>query len=336
MIRLWAPLWFCLLGSLPLGTLSANPTTSQQTHFATQRTATSMGFGFAWRDKQGQPQNLQFFLPLSDLARGAQEFTLLDNTAMQAEAIQAIQNAVATANTNLRVGTPQQGLTLPRGVSITVLPAPNGYKIKVSGPALALQKRTLNPLMAQLNAVGDKAITAYLARHGYIETYDTHIMPNHPRIAARYAPALAPVTQAVLGQTVGMETRARINWLLGWLQTIPYNTLQNRTTSNGAGFQTPYGLFLGNKGDCDTKSVALAALLRGLYPTLKLAMIYTPGHAFIGVGLPQGPHDFALNLKGTVYVLAEPTGPRQLALGEVAPEALSHLKQSDFTFREIP
>jgi hypothetical protein len=133
-----------------------------------------------------------------------------------------------------------------------------------------------------------------------------------------------------------MGQREQINWIMGFLQSIPYDTLQNRRTSNGSGFQTPYALLRTNRGDCDTKSVALLAILRSLYPTLPLSMIYVSEHAFVGIGIAQGPKDYALKLNNRPYVLADPTGPSQIPLGVADRRALALLKSADFFHKPIP
>jgi hypothetical protein len=190
--------------------------------------------------------------------------------------------------------------------------------------------------MDQLQSIRNQAISDYLWQKFYMDIGENRIMPDHKRIAARYAPALAPMAAAVQAQTGQLKPRDQINWLMGFFQTIPYNQLLDRYTSNGAGFKTPYGLLLGNQGDCDTKAVALAAVLRRLYPSLALTMVYTPGHAFIGIAVPQGKNDYALQLGQQVFVLADATGPHQLTLGQVAPEALAALNSGQYSYKQIP
>ena len=62
-----------------------------------------------------------------------------------------------------------------------------------------------------------------------------------------------------------------------------------------------------------------AALLAQLFPELKQAMVFVPGHALLGVTLPAGPRDATLSHEGETYLLMEPTGPAQLPIGQLAP-----------------
>ena len=127
-----------------------------------------------------------------------------------------------------------------------------------------------------------------------------------------------------------------MNYALNFLQNIPYDQLVSRYTSNGAGFQTPYGLLYNNRGDCDTKSVALAAILRNLFPELRIVMVYVPEHAFVGVHFKPGKKDYALQLGGQPFVLAEPTGPSLAPLGRLDDRALSYLDSGKFSYQEVP
>jgi hypothetical protein len=64
--------------------------------------------------------------------------------------------------------------------------------------------------------------------------------------------------------------------------------------------------------------------------------VYVPEHAFVGIGIPQGPNDFALRLGSRTFVLADPTGPRLLKVGEVDEKALGALTSGRFSFQEVP
>jgi hypothetical protein len=87
-----------------------------------------------------------------------------------------------------------------------------------------------------------------------------------------------------------------------FIQSIPYST----STTTDAGFQTPIGMFAQNRGDCDTKSVALAAILRGY--GINSVMVTMPEHMFMGVEIPASPGDHTFVYRGRRFVSVEPTG----------------------------
>jgi hypothetical protein len=305
------------------GVAAAAPAAAQQqTFFHKQEIEGAVRFDYRWRDMGGE-HGLQFSLPQDDVARGAAEFKAFDNAEAQARAYRAVE--AEALQLSVKLGEPQH--------KIEVAPSANGYDIRGRG----LDARQMEEVAGDLRVVRDQALDNYLTSAFYSKVDDTHIMPDHRRIARRYAVALAPFAAAVRAQTSAMDQRAVVNYLLHFFQTIPYDELKDRYTSNGAGFETPYGLLLNDKGDCDTKSVALAATLRALYPGLKLTMVYVPDHAFVGIGLPQGGKDYALRLGSDgVFVLADPTGPRLTDLGQVSDKALGPLNGGVFSYQEIP
>ena len=309
----------CFIGVLNV--FSFNPAFAQQTHFASRADGAWGWLDFGWRDAARQPHTLSFALPLDDLRRGADEFTLPPEEAMHAFVAEKMQ-AYARQHS---VG----------GVRIEVARKGNGFDVRAEGPPGA----DLDGHMSALRRVQEDAQETFLNGRFYTKIGAPNgvntFMPDHVRLVARYTPALQPLVEALRAQTQGLDDRQTVNHVLQFLQSIPYDTLENRQTSMGAGFITPYGLLGRNRGDCDSKSVALAAILRGLRPNLSLVMVYVPQHALLAVGLPQGPHDYALKLKEGVFVLADPTGPALLPLGRTGPEVTAQLGQGVSSYRVI-
>lgn len=319
MVRLATPLLlFCLLaGVAHAGQLS----------FSAKAEGNAVRFTTRWTDAENREQSLSFAIPQDDLRRGKDEFQAYDNKESAKRAYVAVQTYARLASVN--------------GRSVKVTQNYQGYDIQTQTEAKdeAEAKVINDDLMANLKKVQAKAVEDYMVDSFYTRVDDTHVMPDHKRIARRYASALTPLAvatrQSLLAQGMGTDVRSAAAYLLGYFQSIPYDTLLSRRSSNGAGFKTPYGLITGNKGDCDTKSVAMAAVLRQLYPTLRITMVYVPDHAFLGVAIPRGPRDYALNLGGTPFVLVDPTGPRLLKVGEVDSKALDDLEAGRYSYQEI-
>ena len=282
-------------------------------NFNTQTRGGGQDFSYNYLTPEGKPQTLTFRLNLNDIQRGSAEFRMWDDAAARNAAITKVQaTADALRTPNLRA---------------TVQPLPNGMNIRLMGRNLQPDSPQVTQLEKTLNFTYSMAVKTYASQNLYRATMEgehkTVIQPDHPAIALRYTAAMTPVARAIQSQVPGAadSPRAFINASLNWLQTIPYDTLQDRSTSNGAGFQTPYGLMLGNRGDCDTKATALASLIHAAYPTIPLAIIYVPEHAFLGVGLPQEANDYALRTApedgGCIFVLADATGPARIPLGYI-------------------
>lgn len=284
--------------------------------------ATNSGvvFAYRWADVTGALQTMQFMLNQGDIERGSQEFLPWDARAAEEYAYRKVKakgDALSGAGLVVDVGRAYQG-----------------YDIRMRGPDTPQTAARAREVETLLPEVYRGALVEYGKARFYTVTAETAdkntIAPDHAALVVRYTAAMGPVAGALKAQVLRQDApdiRTFMDAALGWLQSIPYDRLQDRYTSNGAGFQTPYGLIQGNKGDCDTKAVAFLALVRAAYPAVPLAMVYVPTHAFVGVGVPQGPRDFALATQEGTFVLADPTGPARQNLGDISPDVQADLRQ---------
>ena len=266
-------------------------------------------YAYNYTTREGQPQRLFFRLSAADIELGSQEFRDWDDAAAQSAAVQAVQQKAKALETD--------------NLKAVIAPVHNGMSIRLMGRNLTAASPQVQALRKVLDETYTTSLQTYATRNYYKATmkgpHSAVIQPDHVAIAQRYVAAMRPVARAIQEQIPGaaQSPRAFINAALTWLQSIPYDELQNRATSNGAGFQTPYGLIGSNVGDCDTKATALAALIRAAYPSLPLIMVYVPEHAFLGIGLPQGKTDYALRTEYGTYILADATGPGLTPLGYI-------------------
>jgi hypothetical protein len=315
---LYARTIFRLFAASVLAVVACAPAYAQNARGNGFQTAARGGwqeYAYSYSSRTGELQRLFFRLSAEDIARGGAEFRDWDDLAAQSAAVQAVQVKARELETpNLKA---------------EITPVNNGMNIRLLGRNMPAGSAQLEELRQVLDQAYTTSIQAYAKQNYYRATMESAnratIQPDHPAIAARYTKAMAPVAKAILEQVPGASEspRAFINAALTWLQSIPYDTLQNRSTSNGAGFQTPYGLIGANLGDCDTKATALAALIRAAYPTLPLAIVYVPEHAFLGIGLPQSKTDFALRTEQGTFILADATGPGLTPLGYIDPRTQS-------------
>jgi hypothetical protein len=145
------------------------------------------------------------------------------------------------------------------------------------------------------------------------------VKPDHRRYIDETAKALVPVSQAFYEKiNTSADARAYFSLLLGWVQSIPYDTLEDRVASSGAGFAPPMGLLLQNKGDCDSKAVLTSALVRAFLPNTEMIMVFLPRHALLGVAITPIAGDETLEVEGKTFVLYDPTGPALLPFGHVS------------------
>ena len=289
-----------------------------QTAFQRQYVGADVMLSYQWEDRTQQRHNLVFRLPQKDAALGNKEFRAYDNDEANAYIIKAMRDYAEKQS----IGGRQIEIREIAGRRLQV-----GY-LGFSEIGIAKHREALEKVQ------GD-AEKEYLTSI-YHTKFDNYVMPDHRTITKRYAQAMAPIARAIRPQLRGLDRRQATEHIIHFFQSIPYDELLNRETSNGAGFQTPYGLLLNNKGDCDTKSVAMASLLRYLYPRQRIVIVYVPGHAFVGIQGRPGPQDFSVRLGGSDFVLADPTGPRLATLGMVSESSRRYLENKKFSYQEVP
>lgn len=171
-----------------------------------------------------------------------------------------------------------------------------------------LQTKVRNAVTAEHARLSEEVLIEF----GYVRDRKLDAFrPDYYRYSTSFAEALAPAAGALLelGRQLGnVDSRALADLALAFVQSIPYDTLTSRTaTASGAGFATPVGLLVGNRGDCDTKAACLAALLRTLIAPLPVKMVLVPGHALIAAALKRQPGDDNF-FSDQPYILAEVTG----------------------------
>ncbi|MGL1957955.1 MAG: hypothetical protein OCD00_11640 [Colwellia sp.] len=185
-----------------------------------------------------------------------------------------------------------------------------------------------------LQIMEQKATTLYFQENHYLP-FVSHdqihaIKVDHVSIANIASPDLKPLKPLILEKVSIKNIRKVTDFVLSFIQNIPYSALESRITSSGAGFNHPLKVLWENQGDCDSKMTLTAALLRSLMPRIDMVMIYIDKHAFIGIAIPVEADEVAIKHNGITYLLAEPTGPALLRLGQLAPESELAINQGRY------
>ena len=136
----------------------------------------------------------------------------------------------------------------------------------------------------------------------------TGIQPDYNRIIDISSSELGDVAEALLQAAGGEQTPPRdlFNYLLAFVQAIPYQQLQSEDGRRGSGFLLPQQVLSNNRGDCDSKVTLLASLWRYLQPEIPLVLLFVPDHALLGVALPAQGAEETLTVAGGRWLLAEP------------------------------
>jgi len=178
------------------------------------------------------------------------------------------------------------------------------------------------------------AITQYYKKN-YYQSFITHdqqrgVKVNHVNIANDSVADFKALKPIIMDKVAIEDIRKASNFVLSFVQSIPYSTLESRITSSGAGFNPPAKLLWENQGDCDSKMVLTTTILRALMPRINMAMIYIDQHAFIGIDVPAQAGEVTIEHQGVTYLLGEPTGPALYRLGKLAPESELAVDQGQY------
>jgi len=162
--------------------------------------------------------------------------------------------------------------------------------------------------LAGAQAVSERARGAFLLEHGY-EDANGLIRPAHARLASEYAARVAPVAEALARPLESDELFA--SRALAFVQAIPYE----RRSDAGDTYRRPLAVLDGDRGDCDSKAVLYLALMRAHLPSVSTALLYIPGHLYVGLDVVGD--GTRVSLGGRSYLVAEPAGPGMLPLGRL-------------------
>jgi len=205
-------------------------------------------------------------------------------------------------------------------VTVQIIREPKRLEFVVRGTS----QTEVDKVSASLSREYDRAEGQFL-RDNFLVAEGRKVFIDYGRIVSYYAPILRPVAHALSSATNGGGANGRLALALALLQTIPYDALESRDVESGFDFVTPPTLFDTNKGDCDSKAVALAAILRSLIDNARLVMVLLPNHAVLGIDLPARGGEATLSHGGRQYLLLEPAGPAPFPPGKLFPDSAADI-----------
>lgn len=273
-------------------------------------------YNYQWLDANKQPQNLSFKLDNQLLRNANRRFKRYEPNVILNNVYQALLDKASTYN--------------PREVKIKFKKNYNKvtYTIKTDQPELT------NKIRLELIQVEQDARKVQLNDLSFIAFdspwFGKRIKVDHLQFAKKAIAHVTPIAEAIKSQFQNNRPRDVINFTLNWVQSIPYQVLEDRKTSDGSGFNSPLKVISGNGGDCDSKMVLLGAILKNIYPSLSIAFIYLPEHALIGFELSTLKNDEYTVINGAHYLLAEPVGPALIPLAKIAPSSAQYVNMQSY------
>jgi hypothetical protein len=292
-------------------------TYAEQTVFKRNIANAEQTFSYQWRSQE-QEYQLDFAIPLSEFSDMPSTQAAFSNAIMQRHIEVALLKYAKTVD-------PREGRV----------------QIKRKSQGLEYGVRSSNAdqsqsIMTQLKTLSTDARSAYLEQHFYTNYRSPlgieAIKHDHQKYAQQSSTALIKVVEAIKAQQQNQyDAREFIKIALSWMQSIPYDVLESRASSNGAGFVSPKDLLLQNQGDCDSKATLLAALMRAYSAGVQQKMVLLDNHALLAVAIPAGPTDKTIVDNGIEYVLLEATGPAYFNIGEVSDSTWLSIRNRQYT-----
>ena len=288
----WLALAFCLLGA---------PAMAQQVAFSQHTAADEVVCSYRYRDFQRTEQSLDFRLPAREVEAAMRAFRDYSLVGLN----QHIETAIAEA-------------ARKAGVTVNISVAADGSRsVKFRGPSDRVER-----LERGMPDVLEHARTDYLGRYWRRHEGD-YVYIDYAAAVRQAMPAMRPLAMAFARRSPGQDERAMLQRALSFLQTIPYDELTEVRRFGGVDFAPAAALLKINAGDCDSTSVAIAALVKLMLPERAAIIVRSrPAglrveHALAMADLPPREGDATLRFDGRLFVALEASGPDQAAVGVV-------------------
>lgn len=287
---------------------------AQQSAFTQHTVGSDVQFSYTFKDAGGAPHSLVFQLPSGDIEAAMVLFRDYSIPQLYGHVEAALAREAKLAGVTL------QAKRVGDGMSFVIL------------ADSAARRDAFN---ARMDDIIETARQAWLRKHAR-RAVGPAIHMDYPEATRRNVPGLRPVAKALAAQTPGVDERTRLARALNFVQAIPYDDLTDPRTTGGIEYAPPAAMFKLNRGDCDSKTVALAAILRTLTPGLRLLFVTLPQHVALAVDLPPREGDATVPYGGRNWLLLEPTGPAVVPPGQVAPTTAWYIdRPNEITYFEM-
>lgn len=291
---------------------------AEQTAFSRKVDGETVQLNYEWTDQFDKTHKMSLSFPKDSLNQKFNNNKNYSPQVAQRYVFLALQKAAMKIN--------------PKEASVKLNMVGQNIKVQVNSSSESHFRKWQEQMAVEQRAAFD----AYLNEHYYTRYFaplgQEAVKPDHIRFANESVEVLRPVAQA-LYDLVDKDSSSReyINLVLSWVQSIPYDTLENRLTSNGTGYSPPLKVISDNRGDCDSKSVLAAALLKSLVPGIDINMVFLNNHALLAANLPHREHEKKITIGSSEFLLLEPTGPALLIAGEVGQQSEQAISGGQYT-----
>ncbi len=278
--------------------LSWSAAQGQQLAFARAAQGNEERLSYRWRDGAKREHLTSFGLSRQDIADAEASFREFSLAGMWAYIEAGLREETASVGNGARIDFTRE-------------------RNRLTWTASARDAAAQAALIHRLNERFERAQKTYLSHHLRRRTDEGRILVDFAAATTAQEAPLRGVARAFEGTPgIGADERARVALALAFFQQIPYVGLGDGE-ARGSDFLAGPAVLARNRGDCDSKVVALAAVLRTFVPRRKLVAVSMPGHVVLGIDLPALPGDQTVRTAARQYVIMEAAGPHMSAIGNV-------------------
>lgn len=335
---------------------------AQQAEFNINQESRRKAFTYSFRDVYGRTYALDFKIPDKDLAEARQDMPSLTDPRVQQsmKQIQAeIQNDYLNTFKEYMTGVVADlNRQMPQGMSASISFSGAMYTVRIRDTGNAsqserdavtaqvgqtldqhktyIEQKFKSDLGAQRAAKLRNVLPAYLYDFEMQDDGTALFMVDYSTIAGRYRTAMRPLARALDDAINTRDDRQALNATLSFFQSIPYDDFSGRDIGDARmGYVLPSLMLEINKGDCDSKSVAMASTLLTMMPGEKSVIILIPEHALLGVSIRPEKGDAQIKYNGRRYVLMEPAGPGLAPVGMISSKSAGYINSGNYTVKEM-
>jgi len=287
---------------------AGGPHAAVQLDFGFQVQPRHVVYTYLWRDSYGVSRTTSFSLLKEEVKVGLQEFKTVGRdweAGIRETFLEKIRPMLDRNNLTLKVN-----------------PSDTGISYVLTG--LESQSAQIEEVKRSIPNLYELSRVEYAKRNFYVGEVSGGkflLRPDYGALVRRYVSVSVPVARALSGADT--DPRVLSSRFLDFIQSIPYS----REFTNSAEFQTPLGSYTENKGDCDTKSVSLAALLSAV--RIPWVIVALPEHMVLGIGVTPQLGEQTMRDGGRTYVLVEPAGTG-VPFGRVADASMAAISSGNY------
>ncbi|MHD0645074.1 hypothetical protein ACYPKM_05570 [Pseudomonas aeruginosa] len=141
-----------------------------------------------------------------------------------------------------------------------------------------------------------------------------HLMINYPAVVRDYRFAIERLNEQFKERDQARRPAGIVNDRLSFLQSIPYDELENEDYE----FLTPIRMLHENRGDCESKQIVMAGMLKLIFPSKKvfLVTLKDQGHIVTALQADEVSDSLTTDFEGRKFLILDATGPDKIQVAD--------------------